>query len=347
MRLNLAGGIAAAADGAASYFEKNIDSDRKVQEMGALERMKQQIEQEKQARIAAIVGGVSRTKDTAIAGPTQDGSSLGVMQEQKTEHEYSRDVGDALAQRGLITDAGKFYDRADRHEDKTELRTTQAAKQKSDDEKWHATNNELIRHHKSLEAKAAASLGLKDKEAKDFAKAVDSYIEGKADYDMLIGEGKGNDPDIIAAAKQQMDRAALQLKQFHVDVGTESSEFAKHLNLSATLEKLNKTISDPMTDAPTIEKAKMARDQVLTQMTAVTGLKHGGGGEPQDVRVGGKVIGQASTQAEADALVAAYKKSGGKPAAAAAPAKPVQLDAVLLDKQIGGDGGMIQTRKTL
>lgn len=46
------------------------------------------------------------------------------------------------------------------------------------------------------------------------------------------------------------------------------------------------------------------------------------GGGKQDVRVGGKVIGQASTPEEAQALVAAHKKEPSKAQPAAAPAAP-------------------------
>lgn len=306
-------GVAAAAGAGAGLIGDSIKRERDLQGATDLEALKQKIEQDKQARIAAIVGGVSRTKDVPIAGPTVDGSSLGVESQPKPEGEYRRERGDALSKAGLIDYSEKEYTAADRHEENMFNRTTQAAKQKSDDEKWHATNNELIRHHKSMEAKAAAQLGLKDKEAKDFSKAADSYIEGKAQYDMLIAEGKGNDPDIIAAAKQQMDRAALELKQYRVDVGAETSEFAKHLNLSATLEKLNKTIADPMTDAQTIEKAKVARDQVLTQMTAVTGSKGGDAGV-DDIRY--------------DAKGNAYKKGpDGKPVLITGAAKPTPTAA--------------------
>lgn len=332
-------GVAAAAGAGAGLIGDSIKRERNLEDATNLEALKSKVEQEKQARIADIVKSVSRTKTVPISGPTEDGSSLGTMQQPKAEHEYSREVGDALTQKGLITDAGKFYDRADRHEDKTELRTTQAAKQKSDDERWNATHTETVRFHNETLKRQSAQLGLKQQEAKDFEKTVDSYMTNKAQYEMLRAV-PGNDPDIVAAAKQGMESDALKLKQFRVDVG-DTSDFAKRLNLSATLTSLNKTIDDINADPATVVKAKAARDSVIEQMASLTSGKGdgGAGGKPQDVRVGGKVIGQATTQAEADALVAAYKKKGP-------PAQFKGVEANLLRPEYGKDG-MIQTRETL
>jgi hypothetical protein len=163
MPWDLGAGIAAGAGAAAGLIGDSIKRERDLQDTNDLLALKTKIEEDKQARIAAIVGGVSRTKDVPIAGPTVDGSSLGVMSQAKTEGEYSRDVGDALTQKGLIEQSGKFYERADRSDDRHELRTTQAAAQKSADEKWHATEarqnkllDETLRHNKAMEAKAGA-----------------------------------------------------------------------------------------------------------------------------------------------------------------------------------------------
>jgi hypothetical protein len=334
-------GVAAAAGAGAGLIGDSIKRERNLEDATNLEALKSKVEQEKQARIAEIVGSVSRTKDVQIAGPTEDGSSLGTMQQPKAEHEYAREVGDALTSKGLITDAGKFYDRADRHEDKTELRTTQAAKQKSDDEKWRATFEETKRFHNETLKRQSAQLGLKDKEAKEFGVAVDQYVKDKAQLDMLLAEG-GNDPDVIAGAKQDVLGSSLKLKQFRVDVG-DQSDLAKHMSLSATLAAVNKTIESKTMAGEDVAEDKKTRDAISKKIGEIATGSKTAGAAPQDVRVGGKVIGQATTRAEADALVAAHKASGGKKPAASTFNG---IEANLLDKEYGKEG-MIQTRTTL
>ena len=281
-------GVAAAAGAGAGLIADSIKRERDLQGATDLEALKQKIEQDKQARIAAIVGGVSRTKDVPIAGPTVDGSSLGVESQPKPEGEYRRERGDALSKAGLIDYSEKEYAAADRHEENMFNRTTQAAKQKSDDEKWHATNAELIRHHKSLEAKAAAQLGLKDKEEKAFAAAVDSYITNKAQYESLRAE-KGNDPDIIDAAKQAMEGDALKLKQYRVDVG-DQSDLAKHMSLSATLASVNKTIETKTMAGEDTSEDKKTRDALSKKIGEIATGSKGGGSDVTFEMVNGKLV---------------------------------------------------------
>lgn len=152
-------GVAAAAGAGAGLMADSIKRERDLQGVTDLEALKQKIEQDKQARIAAIVAGVSRTKTVGV----DDESGGHAAAQPKTEGEYSRAVGDALTQKGLINESGKFYERADRSDDRHELRTTQAAAQKSADEKWRVTEarqdkllDETLRHNKAMEAKAGA-----------------------------------------------------------------------------------------------------------------------------------------------------------------------------------------------
>lgn len=163
MPWDIGAGIAGAAKVGGDLMLDSVRRERNLADARSMEDMKVAIEQEKQKRIAEIVGGVSRTKDVEIAGPTEDGSSLGTTKQQKTEHEYSREVGDELTKRGLINEAGKFYDRADKHEDRTERasdrdedRKVRAAAQASADEKWRKTFEETVRHNKTIEARAGA-----------------------------------------------------------------------------------------------------------------------------------------------------------------------------------------------
>lgn len=163
MPWDIGAGIAGAAKVGGDLMLDSVKRERNLADARSMEDMKAAIEQEKQKRIAEIVGGVSRTKDVEIAGPTEDGSSLGTTKQQKTEHEYSREVGDELTKRGLINEAGKFYDRADKHEDRTERasdrdedRKVRAAAQVSADEKWRKQFDETLRHNKAIEARAGA-----------------------------------------------------------------------------------------------------------------------------------------------------------------------------------------------
>ena len=152
-------GVAAAAGAGAGLIGDSIKRERNLEDATNLEALKAKVEQDKQARIAAIVGGVSRTKTVEAA----DESGGHAVQQAKPEAEYRRDRGDALSGAGLIDAADREYNRADVHEDKSERRDTAAAAQKSADERWRATEarqdkvwEETVRHNKALEAKAGA-----------------------------------------------------------------------------------------------------------------------------------------------------------------------------------------------
>lgn len=326
-----------AARTAESYIQSQIDEAKQERLMEMKRKMTKDDAAEERTRVAGIVNAVPTTKMTHVGdeGPLLEATAERPM----TAHERDRATAAALEKAGDINTAKSYLERAERGEDREHLRATNDAKQKSDDERWKATHTETVRFHNETLKRQSAQLGLKQQEAKDFEKTVDSYMTNKAQYEMLRAV-PGNDPDIVAAAKQGMESDALKLKQFRVDVG-DTSDFAKRLNLSATLTSLNKTIDDINADPATVVKAKAARDSVIEQMASLTSGKGdgGAGGKPQDVRVGGKVIGQATTQAEADALVAAYKKKGP-------PAQFKGVEANLLRPEYGKDG-MIQTRETL
>ncbi len=306
-------GVAAAAGAGAGLIADSIKRERDLQGATDLEALKQKIERDKQTRVAAVLASVSRTKDVPIAGPTVDGSSLGVESQPKPEGEYRRERGDALSKAGLIDYSEKEYTAADRHEESMFNRTTQAAKQKSDDEKWRAQFEQQAAYNKAHLAMQGAQLGLKDKEAKDFAKAADSYIEGKAQYEMLTSV-KGNDPDIIAAAKQQMDRAALELKQFRVDV-SEVAPGAKLVQLNTILTEINSTIEKKRMDGKDTTADEATRDNIREAMDVelkgrgATGSKGG-----DDIRY--------------DTKGNAYKKGpDGKPVLVTGAAKPTPAAA--------------------
>jgi len=316
-------GVAAAAGAGASLMGDAIKRERDLQGAADLEALKEKIAQDKQARIAAILGGVSRTKTVDVA----DESGGHTVEQKKDEGEYRRERGDALTKAGLIDYSEKEYTAADRHEENMLTRKTQEAKQKSDDEKWHATNTELIRHHKSLEAKAAAQLGLKAQEAKDFSNAVDSYIDNKASYDSAVAQNATD--EVRSRIKQDVERDALKLKQFRVDVG-DQSDLAKHMSLSATLTALNKTIETKTMAGEDVAQDKKDRDAIVKKIGEIaSGAKSGDAGSDFDAKFPPK----------------------NKPPVAAGGAKPAApafqgIQANVLRPEYG-KGGMIQTRETL
>ncbi len=286
-------GVAAAAGAGAGLIGDSIKRERDLQGAADIEALKQKIEQDKQARVAAIVGSVSRTKDVPIAGPTVDGSSLGVETQPKTEGEYRRDRGDALSKAGLIEFSEKEYAASDRHEENMLNRTTQAAKQKSDDEKWHAQFEQQAAYNKAHLALQGAQLGLKAQEKKDFEKAADDYSESKAQYDELVANK--DKPELISAAKQSMDRAALSLKQYRVDVGDVNPSQLR-LQIASGINSAEKVIKDLefATDPESVaarDEAKVTRRTLVKQMGMLaSGGSDTGSGNVTFEMVNGKLV---------------------------------------------------------
>lgn len=215
-------------------------------------------------------------------------------------------------------------------------------RQKSDDEKWRMTHAETVRFHDASIKHQAAQLGLKDKDAKDFNAAVDSYVESKADLAAMVA-GNHAENETLAKARQDVERAALKLKQWKVDP-SDTSDFAKRLNLSATLTALNKTIEDVSTDPATVEKAKAARASIIEQMATITSGGNGaaaatGGGvlPPLADRVVGQIY---------DTPKGKMEWLGGGKWRAAKPQQQAGIEATLLHPQYG-KGGMIQVREKL
>lgn len=172
-------------------------------------------------------------------------------------------------------DYSKVATLEDNHEERMYHREVQAAKQKSDDEKWRASQEQAERFHKDTVRLQQQQIGLRGQDARDFSKAADDYIDMKTQYDAAVS-GKDT-PDIIASAKEDMDRAALKLKQFKVDVGDASSPFAKHMQLSSTANSLRQILADPMVPDERKRLAETALDSTLKQMAEVTSGVKGAG----------------------------------------------------------------------
>lgn len=332
-------GVAAAAGAGAGLIGDSIKRERNLEDATNLEALKQKTEQDKQARIAAVLNGVSRTKDVPIAGPTEDGSSLGTTQQAKPEAEYRRERGDALTKAGLIDLSEREYAAADRHEDKTERaadrdedRKVRAAAQKSADEKWQEQLAENKRQHKERMAQLGQAAGLKAQESKEFNTTVDSYVTGKAKYDELVASKA--DPKDIAIAKQNVEKNVLKLKQFRVDV-SEVGSSADKLSLATALNSANKTIKDldGATDPKSVatkERAEEARDALLKRIGQLAGGESGDKG-----------------MSDIDRLLPPKEKDsagGGKPAAGMIN-EQLQASANLPKVNIYGSKGAMERRR--
>lgn len=155
---------------------------------------------------------------------------------------------------------------------------------------------------------------------------------------------EANQPEKISpAARAQLEMASTYVTSAH----RAEAEAAKALEAGrkdtmASPEKVAQLEKDYQTSKAAVASALKQYDQIGASHFGEQWKKIEAPAAPaapaagmQDVRVGGKVIGQASTKAEADALVAKHKAGGGKPAAKApdgiisgpAAGRPVQPDA--------------------
>jgi len=263
MGWDVAKGIAGAADAGAGLISDSIKRDRDLEQSRNLLTMQDQIEQMKQQRIADIVNKAPSTVTTTVDDESGGHTATRAM----TPIERDRARGEALQNAGLIQQSQHFLDRAERSEDKDEDRKVRSAKQQSDDEKWRKTFEETARHHKQLEKAAAAQLGLKEAEKKEFGQAVDSYVGAKANLDQL--KLMKAPQDQIDAMQRGVDSAALHLQQWKINVG-DSSDLSKHMSLSASLSAIDKTLSDPMLKPEDKVRAEAARSSVLDTINAIT-----------------------------------------------------------------------------
>lgn len=293
MPWDLGAGVAAAAGAGAGLIGDSIKRERNLEDATNLEALKSKIEQDKQARVAAVLAGVSRTKSV---GSFDEMGTPTTVEQAKPEAEYRRERGDVLSKAGMINEADREYNRADVHEDRSERRDMAAAAQKSADEKWKATHEETKRFHDATIRQQAAQLGLKAHEAKDFAAVSDSYVTNKSEYERLVA--LKDDPDLIAAAKQQMEKDALKLKQFRVDVG-DNSVTSQRMQLASALNSTRAVIKD--LEFSTEPDAKARKDEaVRTERILVKRMGELGGGGQADGGADKYTVGQVVSTPKGD-----------------------------------------------
>ena len=187
----------------------------------------------------------------------------------------------APTSRDYMKAQGKYTEIANLEEkDADNLRD--AARRKSEDEKWRTQFAETVRHNKTLESSA-------------------------------------NYGRIPPAAKAQLEMASTAVMSAH----KAEAEAAKALEAGrkdtlASPEKIRQLEDEYKSSKSAVVSALKQYDQIgaahfgeqwkKTEIEAPAAPPAG----TQEVRVGGKVIGHASTKAEADALVAKYKRGGTK-----------------------------------
>lgn len=327
MPWDIGAGVAAAAGAGAGLIGDSIKRERNLEDATNLEALKARVEQDKQARIAAIIGGVSRNKTVAISGPTEDGSSLGTMEQAKPEGEYRRERGDALSKAGMINEADREYNRADVHEDKSERRETAAAAQVSADEKWRATEarqdkvwEETVRHNKALEAKAGADR---------ISPAARAQLEMASTYVNSAHRAEAEAAKALEAGRKDTMAPPEKIKQLETDY-----------QQSKTAVKIALKQYDQIGAAHFGEQWKKTEAVVAVPAGAVPGDKYTVGQVVSTPKGNMEYLGDNKWRAST---------AGSKPASAGG-GKPQQkfsgIEANLLYKEYGKDG-MIQTRTKL
>jgi len=163
----------------------------------------------------------------------------------------------------------------------------------------------------------------------------------RADRQVAVQEG--NLERANALADKQLEMLGLQVDQARETGKIPPAVLLEYNKKKTELEGVIRDITAARKTGMPVDKAALdEKTAIADEMSRmIAPYMPEGKGAPaapaagmQDVRVGGKVIGQASTKAEADALVAKHK-AGGKPAAKApdgiisgpAAGRPVQPDA--------------------
>jgi len=216
-----AGGYAAAdilSKQALEQERSRLEEERSMRVAENMVRLKEESEARGRIKVGGIVSAIPKTRDIA----TPEGP---VVAEPIPRKEYSRNVGIALAQGGYGSEADRFIKDADRVEDNERLdrkETREESRQKSEDEKWRTQFNELTRHHKAVEDKAAAELGLKKEERKQLSSAIKAYTTALTRYTMLAPNADEQMKNELAANVQG---AAASLLPFNIKAsGVESGK---------------------------------------------------------------------------------------------------------------------------
>lgn len=170
------------------------------------------------------------------------------------------------------------------------------------------------------------------------------YLQGKAKEAAAT-----RDPNSAALARVQLQAAQLALKEKEAEAklppAVKGSIAAIQKQADAISAAMTKAELEGTADPTAIKKYQDRLGDLNGQISKLyepylpegskPAAKDKPAGDMQDVRVGGKVIGKASTAEEAARLVAEFRKGGKAPAATAAPAPAAPPVDRLRDQPIG------------
>jgi len=313
---SLSSGIAEAADAVKGISLKQIQAD---------------IEEQKQQRLAEIQGEIARKNIDYGVKVKEDSDKRTRENMVSAQNTAAQEIADKRKQGLIDTARSKYvgsdigltavddavkrgaYDQTPTAEDLLEARVktgyespdkivdnNQKAADRADmSARWHKQFQAQERHWDKQVAIQSEMLNLKKEERKELKSAVADYGKAIKDYRFLSQDA---DPQLKSSLVARVESAIASAKRFGV-----------------TLQMPDTTKSDPLSSivagAQFVERSMDAtpeqkKDMVDTVSGSVKhyGNKSNGSEGKQPVTMGGKVIGYARTQEEADALVAALRK---------------------------------------
>jgi len=347
MGLNWRAAFSSALETGAGLMADSITRDRNLADKQSLLSLSDEMEQAKAARvrqeIASVTGGVSREVDD----PTHPEGKR-----RLSDAEWNAAVADRFTQEGRVGEAKYYQDTADKLSD-----NARQTKKDEAEQTWRMERARIedefrqgqITHQQALDkmqaatnARLAKSAALQDQanqlkidEAKEEA-AGRQKVRGLIDASLNVDRSQPGAAESEAFYRKEAEKQeqAILLAQGKVMPGGDRATSAQR---AAQWTKIAEGTDDPI-----------AKQEALSNAAAELKRAHGEtGAKAQDVRVGGVVIGQASSPEEAKAMVekhlAANKKTGGKAApagnasqgiiSAQSPPKARDWDAQIAEQQ--------------
>lgn len=277
------------ADSSMEQIKAQIDQDRQA----ALMQMRAASELENAPKLeAARLDVQSKAADTErqkvglIAQEAKSGidpaDSLKIMRAQADKYRES----------GYMKEADAIENRLDKLND-NELNKSYRDWQMKHGDETLAQNKEQAAENLKLQQQqigiAAGKLNLDKQERKDMQLATEGYMKAAGNFSIL--DPKTTDPATYKAATVAKEMAAINLMKYGIKVGGDTNQIGRFQG---------KVVED--------EIGGPKRQEILDTVTG-TVSRPSAQPAPQDVRVGGKVIGQARTQEEANAIVAKFKSA--------------------------------------
>lgn len=319
MGLNWDAAFRNAFETGAGLLADSITRDRNLADKQAFLALNDQMEQQKSARVQQeiinITGGVAREVDD----PTHPEGKR-----QLSEQEYQSALASAFDKAGRPGDAELFQKRADRLRDDTRQEQERADQsmrwqQQTDIENKRA--DAVAENQKATNARLAANADLERRLNKIKLDETERQAKDEANRrglrQGLLTAQRADAPEAANIYAQELAALgaspnAMGLKERH--------EYAKVLSDEArALEKQASDEMDPTAKAGLLRDAGQARKQAKALFA--DGEDAQSSPAAQDVRVGGVVIGKASSPEEAKQLVEKHLATSKKPTSNTAPAE--------------------------